>query len=412
MSELAGKNIYDFVDQKTLAVVGVSRDSKKFGNLAYRELKTKGYRVFPVNPGMDTLDGDRCYANLESLPEKVDGVVIVVPPGQTEKVVHEVKAAGIKRVWMQQGAESDTAIQFCRSHGIQEVHGECILMFAPPVQSYHKVHRNLAGLFGKLPQPSPFKTAEGRAAFLSAYDSAMELWPVRYEELDLPSRFGMTHVVISGPKEAPPLVLLHGYTATLIMWTPYIVDFSKDYRIYAIDTMGQPNRSIPNEPIRNAADYVAWLIATLDALHLDCVSVAGVSHGGWLGLRLAAAAPERVQKLVLLSSGGLLPISRQFILHGMLMMLFPTRFSVNAFMRWAGFGSTLDDPNVQRMVELMHLGMKHFQMPPEMLRVAAAPLSDDELRELRAAVLVLMGDHEVLCDPAAALARARRLIPD
>ena len=97
----------------------------------------------------------------------------------------------------------------------------------------------------------------------------MKLWPVPYEEIEIPSRFGMTHVVISGPKDAPPLVLLHGYMATLLMWSPNIVDFSNDYRVYAIDTMGQPSKSIPDEPIRDAADYVAWLNATLDARVLD-----------------------------------------------------------------------------------------------------------------------------------------------
>lgn len=93
----------DFIAQKKLAVVGVSRDQKKFGNLAYRELKAKGYRVFPINRNVDSVEGDRCYANLSALPEKVEGVLIVVPPKETEQVVREAAAAGIKRVWMQQG---------------------------------------------------------------------------------------------------------------------------------------------------------------------------------------------------------------------------------------------------------------------------------------------------------------------
>ena len=60
---------------------------------------------------------------------------------------------------------------------------------------------------------SVFKTPEGEVAFLAAYDAAMKLWPVRYEELEVPSRFGTTHIIASGPKDAPPLVLLHGYVA-------------------------------------------------------------------------------------------------------------------------------------------------------------------------------------------------------
>ena len=142
----------DFISQETLAVVGVSRDQKKFGNAAYRALKEKGYRVFPINRSVDTVEGDRCYASLSALPEKVDGVVIVVPPQETEQVVREAQAAGIPRVWMQQGAESEAAIRYCQENGLREVHGECIMMFAPPVNSVHRWHRVAWKVLGKLPK--------------------------------------------------------------------------------------------------------------------------------------------------------------------------------------------------------------------------------------------------------------------
>jgi predicted CoA-binding protein len=146
--------VNDFIAQKSLALVGVSRNPKKFGSLAFHALKTKGYRLFPVNRNLERIEDLPCYPDLQSLPEKVDGVLIVVPPKETEQVVKQADAIGIKRVWMQQGSESESAIQFCREHGIEEVHGECILMFAKPVQSYHRFHRLLMGLLGKLPRNS------------------------------------------------------------------------------------------------------------------------------------------------------------------------------------------------------------------------------------------------------------------
>jgi pimeloyl-ACP methyl ester carboxylesterase len=255
---------------------------------------------------------------------------------------------------------------------------------------------------------SAFKTPEGQAAFLAAYDAAMKLWPVPYEELEIPGRFGMTHVIVSGPKDAPPLVLLHGYWATSTMWSANIADFSKDYRIYALDVMGQPSKSIPNEPVRNAADYVTWLTATLDALHLARISLVGMSFGGWLALNYAVSAPERVQKLVLLSPGGFLPMVRQFNLRGMLMVFFPTRYTVNSFMRWLGFRGIGARP----VLDLMYLGLKHFRVLPETARVMPTVFSDDELRAMRIPTLLLIGDHEVISNPGTALTRARRLIPD
>ena len=186
-------------------------------------------------------------------------------------------------------------------------------------------------------QASGFKTREGEARFLAAYDNEMKLWPVPYEQVDVRSRFGTTHVVICGAKTAPPLVLLHGYMATLTMWWPNIAAFSKDYRVYAVDVMGQPSKSRPGEPIVNVADFVSWLTATLDGLHLGRVFLVGMSFGGWLALNYAVAAPQRVRKLVLLSPGGVLPMVRQFTVRGMLMVWLPTRFSVNSFFRWLGF---------------------------------------------------------------------------
>jgi predicted CoA-binding protein len=142
--------IDDFLSQRTLAVVGVSRSGKKFGNAASRELRTKGYRVVPVHPEAESIGGERCYPNLNELPEPVGGVLVVVPPAQTEQVVREADQAGIRRVWLQQGAESAAAIRYCLDQGISVVHGECILMFAAPTGG-HKLHHWLWKLLGKLP---------------------------------------------------------------------------------------------------------------------------------------------------------------------------------------------------------------------------------------------------------------------
>jgi len=144
--------VADFVSQRKLAVVGVSRKKMKFGNLAFRELKRKGYKLFPVHPHAEQLEGERCSASLAALPEPVEGLLVIVPPAQAEQVVREAAAAGIRRVWLQQGAGSPAAIRFCEDNGISVVHGECILMFAEPAAWYHRAHRWVWGLLGKLPR--------------------------------------------------------------------------------------------------------------------------------------------------------------------------------------------------------------------------------------------------------------------
>ena len=144
-------SIDNFLAQKILALAGLSRSGKKFGNAVLKDLTRKGYEVLPVHPAANEIGGVSCYPTLADLPKAVGGVVLVVPPDQTEVLVREASDAGIDRVWMQQGAESDGAIRFCRENGIDAVHGECIMMFAQPT-GIHRFHRWLWRVFGKLPK--------------------------------------------------------------------------------------------------------------------------------------------------------------------------------------------------------------------------------------------------------------------
>jgi uncharacterized protein len=118
----------DFLAQRTLAVVGVSREPGKWGTVVFRDLRSKGYTVYPVNPQMETLDGAEVFASLRDLPEPVGGVVIVTQPQVTLDIVREAADLGISRIWMQQGAESPEAIALCEEWGISVVHSVCVMV--------------------------------------------------------------------------------------------------------------------------------------------------------------------------------------------------------------------------------------------------------------------------------------------
>lgn len=145
------KIVDDFLAQKKIAIVGVSRNKSKFGNTLYKELKRKGYKLFPINPNTNTIDEDTCYPDLHSLPEKPGGVIFCVPPTQTENMIKEVKSEGINKVWFQLGAQSESAVRFCEENNIECISNECVLMFAEPTAFFHKAHRWINGLIGKLP---------------------------------------------------------------------------------------------------------------------------------------------------------------------------------------------------------------------------------------------------------------------
>ncbi len=110
------------------AVVGASRDTKKYGYQVYKDLKEAGYGVYPVNPNADEILGDRCHPHLEDLPKKPDVVDVVIPPKVTEEMVKTCKKLGITKVWMQPGSESETAVKFCDDNGIDAVHGVCVMI--------------------------------------------------------------------------------------------------------------------------------------------------------------------------------------------------------------------------------------------------------------------------------------------
>ena len=145
------QSVNNFLAQKIIAVAGVSRNERKFGNAAYNELKKKGYKVYPVNPNMNEMMGEKCYPDLHSLPEKPGGVFICLKAQETEKVVKEAAELKINNIWMQQGSESSEAIKYCRQNNIDVVHNECILMFVEPLLFGHKAHRWIKGIFGRLP---------------------------------------------------------------------------------------------------------------------------------------------------------------------------------------------------------------------------------------------------------------------
>jgi hypothetical protein len=141
----------EFLSHKTIAIVGASRHGGKFGNYAMTTLRAKGYTVVPVHPAAADIDGVACVPRLAKLPGNVRAVLIVLPHAQTMAVVREAADAGIRHVWIQQGAESPAVIALCKELRLQAIYGECILMFANAT-GFHKLHRFLWKMTGRLPR--------------------------------------------------------------------------------------------------------------------------------------------------------------------------------------------------------------------------------------------------------------------
>jgi pimeloyl-ACP methyl ester carboxylesterase len=270
--------------------------------------------------------------------------------------------------------------------------------------------------------PSPFRSAMGKAEYMAAYEASMQLWPVAYAHMDVSGPYGRTHVVATGPQGAPALVLLHMDYLSSTMWATNIADLSRDYRVYAVDVVGQPGKSVPDKPMRERDDAVAWITGLLDGLELEKATLVGASYGGWFALNYAICVPQRLDKLILLSPGGSFCQERPSfylnVLPALILPFLPQRLLFDRFLRTTVLEENLRDPQTQitneRVGRQTYVGFRHFRVWKYWLAQMIAPhvFPDDELRGMRVPTLLLIGQQETLYDSAVALERARRLLPD
>jgi predicted CoA-binding protein len=128
--------IDDFLAQESIAVAGVSRDSRQPANAIYRRLAETGHEVWAVNPRAERVEETIAYPDLSSLPRRPGAVMIVTPPDAAADVVRECADLGVSRVWFHrsfgEGSVSDQAVSACREHGITAIVGGCPMMYCTP----------------------------------------------------------------------------------------------------------------------------------------------------------------------------------------------------------------------------------------------------------------------------------------
>jgi hypothetical protein len=122
------KLISDFLIQKRFVVAGSFRNESKYAYKILRILKNKGYEVYPVHPTIKEIEGQLCYPSVKDIPCAVDVVNLVTPPLVTERILVECKDKGIRRIWIQPGAESQAAIKFCGDNDMKVIHGICVIL--------------------------------------------------------------------------------------------------------------------------------------------------------------------------------------------------------------------------------------------------------------------------------------------
>lgn len=148
--------IEDFLAQKRIAMVGVSRNPVDFSVQLFEEFTRRGYDMVPVNPNASEVQGKACFAHLRDVEPPVDAVLVMTSSAAAEAVVRECAEAGIRRVWLYRGtgagAVSEAALAFCKEQGIRVVPGECPFMFLPGASGVHRFHGFLRKITGHYPR--------------------------------------------------------------------------------------------------------------------------------------------------------------------------------------------------------------------------------------------------------------------
>jgi pimeloyl-ACP methyl ester carboxylesterase len=247
-----------------------------------------------------------------------------------------------------------------------------------------------------------YKSVESEKAVMAIYDAAMKNWAVPYDTQVVETRYGATFVIASGDVQLPVLVLLHGAGGNSTMWAGDVGEYAKQYRVYAVDLIGEAGKSAPQRPAWDSAAFAEWLEDVFNGLKIERAAMVGISQGAWTALKFGVVHPERVEKLVLMTPGGIIPDRSSFIIRAIGWMMLG-KWGIGRMVK-SLFGDQVVPDGVIDIVTQM---TTHFKP-----RMGVLPIfSDDELRRLTMPILLLGGTKDIMRDMDQIEARLRGLVP-
>src|SRR5262245_6270857 len=248
-----------------------------------------------------------------------------------------------------------------------------------------------------------YKSEAGRQAVERQYANALQRWPVPQRQLRVPTHQGDTFVVVSGEKHATPVVLFHGSGTNASAWMHDVAEWAQQFRVYAVDMVGEPGFSAPSRPPFGSDAYVEWLDDVWDQLGLQRASIVGISLGGWLALEYAVKRPARVASLSLISPSGVGAQNMATLVKaGLLMKLGP--WGLRKALRLVTGGATLP----KEAAESLLLRFRHFRP-----RMDALPIrTDQELARLTMPVQLMVGGKDTLLRSSETRDRMVRCVPN
>jgi pimeloyl-ACP methyl ester carboxylesterase len=259
---------------------------------------------------------------------------------------------------------------------------------------------------GTTEKESLYRNQDGKEGAMGMYDKALSALPPSYNKIMIPTRYGQTFCLAAEDRNKPPLILLHGQCLNSANWIwggMIIEEFRKYFSVYAIDILGEPGKSDPTRISFKGPEYADWLLDVLNYLKIEKVNMVGASYGGWFALKFGITYPERINKLVLASPGGITGVKMSYIF------------------KCIQFGFQADE-GIHKTIRLLY---EPQTVPPEVdaflinifksfkIRTSPAPtFSDRQLKKLNMPILYLGGALDAIFPVQKAAKRLRSILPN
>lgn len=268
----------------------------------------------------------------------------------------------------------------------------------------HALQQQLEDEFGEYAEDV---TPKNRA-YYKAYNKTLKLWKTPFHEHYIPTSLGKAHIIISGPANAEPLVLLHGMNASSTMWYPNISALSQKYRVYAIDNLLEPGKSQINTNVKGIGALMHWYNEIFDQLKLEQFTLIGASKGGWLAVHIALHQGSRITKLILLSPLQTFTWIRPGpdISSSITYALTPGRKRLRHALETM---SENVDNIEQKYIDQYFIGAQHAKNT--LLLFQMIPYAEEELKTLTMPVLLLIGDNDIV-NKEKSVEKAYELLPN
>jgi pimeloyl-ACP methyl ester carboxylesterase len=248
---------------------------------------------------------------------------------------------------------------------------------------------------------SVFRSIQGEALVMEAYDQLLSQWDVPYEDLYLDTKAGRTHVIVSGQSDSPPLLLIHAFYASAASWYRNVKTLSRSYRVYAVDIIGDPNKSKPVKLIRKASDFIEWFRQVLDLLKIDRCDFIGNSVGAFHVANFALNEPLRVRSMTLIGPAAVFLRIPKFYLNTFPGGMTGVGFLVSHAVKWIENGSGFDPGFNTLFYRLLKYGKATNQVFPSVM-------TDDQLKQIQIPTLLVYGEKEVIYNYSLAIRRAQQ----